>query len=343
MKTQAVIVTGAGGVGKTTVATALAVTAARAGRRTLVVTVDPARRLADAIGIELDDEPRPLPGEPALWAAMLDASGSWKAVAARHTDPETAQRLVESEFFAAAASHFPASQSYAAAEEAAKFIESKVWDLVVIDTPPSAGGIDFFTAPGQMADLVGGRLLRLLTGGRLPGRQFIFERTAKPMLRVADSVLGSNLLERVAGFLMDLRTTYDGVARRAAEIEVHLRRAITVVVTTADPTPIREAVRFFRELPEVASRPRAVIFNRSLPEAWAGAEAPARTNLELIENLTRWGQEAHRQAEARSEFAARYRARVASIPWLAHPPTDVASLAAMLDQARGLDLESLGI
>jgi hypothetical protein len=142
---------------------------------------------------------------------------------------------------------------------------------------------------------------------------------------------------------MDLRTTYDGVSRRAAEIEVHLRRAVTIVVTTADPTPIREAVRFFRELPEVASRPRAVIFNRSLPESWAGAEPPPRTNLELVENLARWGQEAHRQAEARREFAARYRARVTSIPWLAHPPTDVTALAGMLGQAEGFDLEALGI
>ena len=336
MKTSAVVVTGAGGVGKTTIAAALAVRAAGQGRRTLVVTVDPARRLAGALGLELGGEPRQHPHQPNLWGAMLDAAASWHTLAHRHADPLVADRLVENEFFQAATVHFPASQSYAAAEEAANYLDARVWDLVVIDTPPAAGGIDFFTAPAQMADLVGGRLLRLLTGGRLPGRKFFFNLGARPMLRLADQLLGSDLLERVAQFLMDLRTTYDGVAHRSREIEAHFRQVATVVVTTADPAPMAEAVRFFIDLPAVAAPPVAVIFNRSLPEEWPTASIPDRTNVTLADNLHRWGAESARQADARREFAARYRAPLITVPWLPQAPNDLDSLAAMAETTAAL-------
>ena len=330
----AIVVTGAGGVGKTTVAAALAIHSARAGHRTLVVTVDPARRLADALGgLELGSEPRHVNGEPMLSAAMIDAASSWQAVARKHADPAVANRLVDSEFFQAASAHFPASQSYAAAEEAATYLDAGLWDVVVVDTPPAAGGIDFFTSPSQMADLVGGTLLRLLTGGRLPGRRFLFNRGARPLLRFADQILGSDLLERVAQFLMDLRTTYDGVRRRAHEIESHFVQAFTIVVTTADPAPMAEALRFFRELPEIASPPGLIVFNRSLPLQWAKAAPPPRTNLALAENLARWGAEAQRQADARAEFAAHYKTPVATIPWMPQAPTDVDALASLIGQA----------
>ena len=336
MSTRAIVVTGAGGVGKTTVSAALAVAAARSGVRTLVITVDPARRLATALGIDLTNEPIPHPEEEGLWAAMLDATASWKEVARRHADPEVTERLVENEFFQAATSHFPASQAYAAAEEAATYLDARAWDLVIIDTPPAAGGIDFFTAPARMADLVGGRLLRWLTGARMPGRRFFFNRTAKPMLRFADQVLGANLLERVAEFLMDLRTTYDGVAKRARQIERHMRAATTLVVTTAEPSPVREAVRFFKALPDVASAPAAVVFNRSLPEGWIGATPPGGTPADLVENLERWQGEARRQRTARREFGERYDTAIATIPWQRQPPTDRDALAVMIDQAEGI-------
>ena len=100
--TRTLLVTGAGGVGKTTIAAAVAVRAARKGLRTLVVTVDPARRLAAALGIaSLGNEPQPHSEEPNLWAAMLDSSASWRAVAVRHADPEVATRLADNEFFKA--------------------------------------------------------------------------------------------------------------------------------------------------------------------------------------------------------------------------------------------------
>jgi len=342
--TSTILVTGAGGVGKTTVSAAMAVTAARTGKRTLVVTVDPARRLANALGLAgLGSEPSPHPDDPNLWAAMLDPGESWRAVAMRHADPEVAERLVDNEFFEAATEHFPASQSYAAAEQAANYIQAKAWDLVIIDTPPSAGGIEFFTAPSQMTDLIGGRLLRWITGWRLPGRRFLFNRTAKPALRLADSLLGAHLLERVAEFLMDLRTTYDGVARRSREIESLFRRSSVLLITTADPAPLREAIRFFRELPGAAAEPIAVVFNRTLPAEWAMAQSPAGTPPALATNLANWGSEALRQRDALVEFGSRYPVALATIPWAGAPPTDLDSLAALIEKSDGLPKSRLGI
>lgn len=334
--TGVIVVTGGGGVGKTTVSAALAVAASRDGHRTLVLTVDPARRLADALGLELTNEPAPHPDEPNLWAAMLDATQSWQEVARRHADPEVTERLVNNDFFAAATSHFPASQSYAAAEEASTYIDARAWDLVIVDTPPSAGGIDFFTAPAQMSDLVGGRLLRWLTGGGLPGRRFLFNRGAKPILRIADQILGSHLLERIAEFLMDLRTTYDGVSKRARQIERRMRNATTLVVTTADPAPLREAVRFFRELPEVAAAPTAVVFNRSLPESWIDADIDAGADPVLVENFSRWATESARQRSVRKEFGERHDTRIATISWRKQPPTSRDALGDLIDGAEGL-------
>ena len=336
MMAKAVIVTGAGGVGKTTVAASLAVRAAAEGKETLVLTVDPARRLATALGVELGERPARHPELPKLWGAMIDGAASWVTVARRHADPAVADRLVNNEFFEAATVHFPASQSYAAAEEASNYIDSLRWDLVVIDTPPAAGGIEFFTAPARMADLVGGRLLRLLTGGRIPGRNTLFNRGARPLLRFADQLLGADLLERVALFLMDLRTTYDGVAKQSKLIESHFRKAATLVVTTADPAPLAEAARFFVELPEVAAPPVAVVFNRTLPASWARADVPTRTSLELAENLQRWGAESLRQRDARAGFTARFEAPLCTIPWLAEAPTDLAGLRSIVDLAEGM-------
>lgn len=328
--TRLLVVTGAGGVGKTTISAALAVTAARQGLRTLVVTVDPARRLADALGVELGSEVSIDPDEPNLAAAMLDATASWRIVARKHADPDVADRLIENEFFVAATSHFPASQAYAAADEAAGFVESGEWDLVVVDTPPASGGIEFFTAPAQMTDLVGGRLLRFLTGSRLPGRDLFFRAAARPTLRIADSLLGAHLLERVAQFLMDLRTTYDGVAARASAMEALFSYATIVVVTTSDAGPIEEAGRFFDHLPRVANEPAAVVFNRSLPEEWVGSTSPPGTDPVLAENLERWSIESERQNHLRTSFLRRHRTDTLTIPLLSIPPTGRQDLVDMI-------------
>ncbi len=332
---SAVLITGGGGVGKTTLSAGLALAAARRGVKTLVVTIDPAKRLASALGLDvLGADPTPLADN--LWGAMLDATRSWNDIAKRYAPAEVGSRLTTNPFFEAATQHFPASQSYAAAEEMTIYIESGQWDLILVDTPPAAGGIEFFTSPARMRSLVGGRLLKWLTGGSLPGRRFVYQFTARPALRIADAALGSELLEAVADFLIDFRAAYDGIAERSREIEQHLAASHKVVVTTADPAPLSEAARFF-ELEN--GTPELVVFNRVLPESWYHAKTVAPSPFD--DNLVRWGTEAHRQAEARRRFSARWHVEPATIPWLAHTPNDLERLEQMIDSAVGLDLDRL--
>lgn len=334
--TGALLVAGAGGVGKTTVSAALGVAAAQRRVDTLVLTVDPARRLADALGLEhLSNTPSPVPGTDHLSAAMLDASASWEAIIRRHADPATVDGLLASKFFRAIADRFPAGQAYAAAEEMAGHLEQGAFGLLVVDTPPAAGGIDFFTAPGKIRSLVGGRVLRLLTGAGFPGRRRLYRIAGRPMLKVADTVLGGPLLEDLADFLLDLRTAYDGIRKRAQAVERHFARSTTLVVTTADPTPVREATRFLEEVPNARF---TVVFNRALPDEWRHAQGHGPG----AENLRRWAAEATRQADVREEFAGRYGVVPVVVPWLPEAPTSLDGLLRMVEASPGLDVLARG-
>lgn len=328
--TDIVLVAGAGGVGKTTLAAGIGVSAARDGRRTLVLTVDPARRLATALGLKkLSNVAHPNPDLETLWAARLDAGASWEAIARRHAPPDVADRLVASPFFDAIARQFPAGAAYAAAEEMAEQVENGAWDLVVVDTPPSSGGIDFLTAPGQMRTLVGGRALRILTGGRLPGRKTFFDRATKPALRLMDSILGGGLLQDVGDFLFDLRHTYDGIALRSKSIAAHLEQSHMVLVTTTDPPQLLEADRFVAERPGNTRDP-VIVFNRTLPEAWIDATTTV-TDRRLVENLSRWADEAAYQRDVRTGWKARHGLPVVDVPWRAETPNEIGVLETLAD------------
>jgi anion-transporting ArsA/GET3 family ATPase len=209
-----------------------------------------------------------------------------------------------------------------------------------VDTPPASGGIDFFMAPRKMTELVGGRLLRWLTGSRVPGRRMLYRATARPMLRLADILLGSALLEELADFLLDVRSLYDGLSARAASIDRLMSRATVLVVTTDSPGPMREAGRFFTALPEIDVAPAALIFNRALPDKWISARGPQGATAQdaaLRHNMERWSSEARRNRDARTAMAARLDVPMATVPWLRRSPVDVNSLAAMVTQADGLD------
>lgn len=332
--TATIIVTGAGGVGKTTLSAALAASLASRGHSTLVLTIDPAKRLADALGLrELDDTPTQIEGSDHMWAAMLDASASWEAIIHRYADPEVGERLLANPYFRAIADRFPAAQSYAAGERMAEYIEMKRFDAIVVDTPPSGGGIDFYQAPAMANDLISGKLLKWLTGSNLPGRGIIYRFTAKPILRIADSVLGGPMLSEVTDFLLDIRTMYDTISVRSRTIEAYLKGATTIIATTADPTPIRETRRFFSELDVIDIKPSAILFNRKLPADWVdAAEAPIRTvedpALRALAktNLRSWGAEARRQSDAALEISARYHVPVHEVPWTTPAPQSLEAL-----------------
>lgn len=343
MTTRVLVITGAGGVGKTTLSAALGVTAARRGLKTCVMTVDPARRLADALGIEaLGNHPEPVADQPNLAAAMLDVSASWEAMVHRHADPEVARRLLADPFFRALADRFPAAQAYAAGEQMSEHVESHRWDLLVVDTPPAGGGLDFYTAPARMREVIGGRLLRWLTGASIPGRRALYKVTARPALKLADAVLGGPLLEEIAEFLLDLRSLYDGISRRSRAIDLYLREAVSIVVTTAEPTPLREARRFFEELENGPGRPETVIFNKQLPEAWTESrnlrspDIDPDVRLAARENLHRWASEVHLQHDVKQEFVVRYGLHLLEMPWAESAPTSVDALAELLEHSPGI-------
>ena len=343
MTTRTIIVTGAGGVGKTTISAALAASLAATGLKTLVLTIDPAKRLADALGIDqLGDEPQKVEGMETMWAAMLDVSASWEAIIYRYAEPEVGDRLLVNPYFRAIADRFPAAQAYAAGERMAEYIESHQYDVLVVDTPPSGGGIDFFTAPARTGDLVSGKLLTWLTGSRIPGRSVLFRLTAKPMLRVADTILGGPMLSDVADFLLDLSTMYTSLSARSRSMERYLQQATTLIATTADPTPIHETKRFFRELGGISIQPAGIIFNRALPLTWIeaaskpirGVEDPdLRSRARL--NLRVWATEAQRQGDAAAELSARHDVAMHRIGLTSPAPTTVRNLQSMIE---GTDL-----
>lgn len=349
MTTRTIIVTGAGGVGKTTISAAIAASLAGRGLRTLVLTIDPAKRLADTLGIdEIGDDPQSVSGQDGMWAAMLDVSASWEAIIYRYAEPQVGDRLLVNSYFRALADRFPAAQAYAAGERMAEYIESKQYDAIVIDTPPSGGGIDFFTAPARTSDLVSGKLLKWLTGSHLPGRSVLYRFAAKPMLKLADTILGGPLLSDVADFLLDLRTMHDNLSARSRTMERYLRQATTIVVTTADPTPIHETKRFFRHFEGISIEPSGIVFNRALPLEWIGAATKpirgvpdAELRARARTNLRTWAAEARRQDDAANELSARYGVPMYAIGIAAPAPDDLPGLRRLVETTDML--EDLGI
>ena len=173
--TEIIVCCGAGGVGKTTTSAALALRAAERGRKVVVLTIDPARRLAQAMGIEqLDNTPRPVPSVDAhaggsLDAMMLDMKRTFDEVVLAHTTPERAQAILDNPFYQSLSSSFAGTQEYMAMEKLGQLKAERRWDLIVVDTPPSRSALDFLDAPARLGSFLDGRFLRLLLGGAKSG------------------------------------------------------------------------------------------------------------------------------------------------------------------------------
>lgn len=290
---EIVVFCGSGGVGKTSVAAAAALMATvRLGGKVLVLTIDPARRLATALGIEAlgnvehrvpDDvleaarlEPR---GE--LWAAMLDTKQSWDALVLRHApDEEAAYRILDNRLYHNLTSRFVQSHDYIAMERLYEIHASGRYDLIVIDTPPTRNAIDFLEAPKRMADFFGGRLLRWLTmpyrvGGRRGAR--VLNVASRPFYQVADRILGSKFLEDIAEFFLNFQAMYDGFVERARAVErlLHDRRTTFSVVTTLEAAPLAEAEEFCVQLQARDFHLGALVLNRTLPDYFLSTEGDA--------------------------------------------------------------------
>ena len=287
---EIVVFCGSGGVGKTTTAAAAALAAARhLGGKVLVLTIDPARRLANALGLDglgnverrvADDvlEAAGVRARGELYAAMLDTKASWDDLVLRHApNEETAYRILENRLYHNLTGRFVQSHDYIAMERLYDLHASGTYDLIVIDTPPTRNAIDFLEAPARMADFFGGRLLRWLTmpyrvGGKRGARLVNF--ASKPFYQMADRILGSEFLQDIGEFFLNFQTMYDGFAQRARAVErlLHDRRTAFAVVTTLEGAPLREAEFFCAALNDRGFHLGALVLNKTLPDALRSAE-----------------------------------------------------------------------
>jgi anion-transporting ArsA/GET3 family ATPase len=274
---EIVISTGSGGVGKTTTAAAIATMASiHLGGKVLVLTVDPAQRLANALGLErfgnaetrvpsdafeeAGVEPR---GE--LWAAMLDTKQSWDDLVRQHApDAATRDAILANPLYQNITGKFIQGHDYVAMERLYEIHTSGRYDLIVVDTPPTRNAIDFLDAPDRMADFFSSRLLRWLIA---PYRSRVVGLASKPFYSVADRILGSQFLSDIAEFFILFQSMYDGFVERAKAVTRLLESPSTtfVVVSTLEAAPAREAQFFMQLLDERKLPLGGLVLNKALP------------------------------------------------------------------------------
>jgi len=274
---EIVITCGSGGVGKTSVAAALGtMAAAHLGGRVLVLTVDPARRLASALGLEaVGNLETPVPPEAftaagvrargELWVAMLDTKRSWDDLVRRHApDARTRDAILANPLYTNITAKFVQSHDYIAMERLFEIHASGRYDLLVVDTPPTRNALDFLDAPARMAEFFSSRLLRWLT---VPYRSRFVTVASKPFYTVADRILGTKFLEDIAEFFSLFQTMERGFVSRAKEVTRVLadRRTTFAVITTLEASPLHEAEFFMQALQARKLQLGALVLNKVLP------------------------------------------------------------------------------
>ena len=264
-----VLVCGSGGVGKTTTSAALGLACAHAGLRVHVITVDPARRLADALGLEritAAESTVETGGPGSLSIAMLDTKAGWDELVRRHArDRASADRILANPLYDNITSRFVNSHDYIAMERLHDLGRDPRFDVVIVDTPPSRNALDLLDAPVRMREFFGGRLLRWLT---LPYRSRALTLASRPFLKIADSLLGARFLGDIAEFFTLLQSMESGFVQRARAVEDTLRSEATgfVVVTDAEPAAGEEALFLSRELRRRGMTPSLVVVNKVVPD-----------------------------------------------------------------------------
>jgi anion-transporting ArsA/GET3 family ATPase len=271
--TRIIVTCGSGGVGKTTTAAALALRAAEAGRHAVVLTIDPARRLAQSMGLtELDNTPRPVKdidesSGGALLAMMLDMKRTFDEVVSAHSTPERAEEIFGNPFYQALSSSFAGTQEYMAMEKLSQLAESDEWDLIAVDTPPSRSALDFLDAPERLGRFLDGRMIRLLTApARAGGRAYLKVVTAgfSVFAKILSKILGGELLSDVSAFVAALETMFGGFRQRAEDTYQLLKAPGTAFVVVAAPEPdaLREASYFVARLRDDQMPLAGLVVNR---------------------------------------------------------------------------------
>ena len=271
--TEIIVCCGSGGVGKTTTSAALALRAAEQGRKVVVLTIDPARRLAQSMGIEkLDNVPRPVPGVRAgagsLDAMMLDMKRTFDEVVESQASPEKAAQILSNPFYVALSTSFAGTQEYMAMEKLGQLhadaVGSGRWDLIVVDTPPSRSALDFLDAPDRLAGFLDGRLIRiLLTPARGPAR--LMTAGLGMVTGTLTKVLGAQMLRDVQSFVAALDTLFGGFRQRAQKTYQLLQADGTsfLVVAAPEPDALREAAYFVERLNEDRMPLAGLVVNRA--------------------------------------------------------------------------------
>ncbi len=270
-----VVCCGAGGVGKTTTAAALALRAAeRHGRRTVVLTIDPARRLAQSLGLtELDNTPRQVKGIDVeagggeLHAMMLDMKRTFDDVVLQHTDPAKAAEIFANPFYQAMSSTFAGTQEYMAMEKLGQLHARGEWDLIVVDTPPSRSALDFLDAPARLSRFLDGRMLRLLLAPARSGGRSMFSLVTASFgmfSKVVQKVIGAQLLTDLSGFVAALDSMFGGFRQRAEQTYriLQARETAFLLVATPEPDAVREAAYFAGRLREERMPLAGLVLNR---------------------------------------------------------------------------------
>jgi anion-transporting ArsA/GET3 family ATPase len=269
--TDIIVCCGAGGVGKTTTAAALALRAAEMGRHVVVLTIDPARRLAQSMGIaKLDNVPRPVPGvhpgQGSLHAMMLDMKRTFDEVVESQATPEKAAQILSNPFYIALSSSFAGTQEYMAMEKLGQLHADRSggWDLIVVDTPPSRSALDFLDAPERLSSFLDGRLIRLLlVPARGPAR--LMTAGVHVVTNALTKVLGAHLLRDVQAFVAALDTLFGGFRQRAQKTYRLLQAAGTAFLVVASPEPdaLREAAYFVERLNDERMPLAGLVVNRA--------------------------------------------------------------------------------
>ena len=331
---------GPGGVGKTTVAAALAVEAARTGRRTVVVTIDPARRLADALGLDsLSNTPKRVegdwPGE--LWALMLDPRSTFDGLVAKYApDPGQAEAILANRFYRNIAGALSGTQEYMAMEKLYELHGDARFDLVVVDTPPTRNALDFVDAPRRLTRFLDNRLFRLLM---LPARTGIkaVNLATQALLRTIGKVVGSEVVTDAVTFFQAFEGMEEGFRQRAARVQHLLAEPATAFVLVASPRrdATRETEFFAEKLGQAGIAVQALVVNRMHPRfsplpalpaetTAAAAGTPLAPLLRNVAELTRMadGEEAHV-----ASLASRLAAPAVRVPELETDVHDLPGLA----------------
>ncbi|WP_431238506.1 ArsA family ATPase [Mycolicibacterium aichiense] len=268
---RVVVCCGAGGVGKTTTAASMALRAAEYGRTVVVLTIDPAKRLAQALGIEeLGNTPQRVPLAPEvtgeLYAMMLDMRRTFDEMVVEYSGSERAQSILDNQFYQTVATSLAGTQEYMAMEKLGQLLGQDRWDLVVVDTPPSRNALDFLDAPKRLGSFMDGRLWRLLLA---PGRGFgkLVTGVVGLAMKAMSTILGSQMLSDASAFVQSLDSTFGGFREKADRTYELLKRRGTqfVVVSAAEPDALREASFFVDRLSTEGMPLAGLILNRTHP------------------------------------------------------------------------------